>query len=68
MSVRLEIGGKPAYTFLSTASAEEFIEAQTEAVRRRWPMKVITSNEDGRRHRPVAGSGRAEQTGRGMGS
>lgn len=62
MSVKLEVDGKPAYTLLSTASAEEFIEAQTDAVRKRWPMKVITSNEEGRRHRPAAGAdGRSGQ-------
>jgi len=40
MSVKLYVGGKSAYTFLSTQSAEEFLESQSEAVRSAWPMEV----------------------------
>ena len=40
MSVRLCVGGRSAYTFLSTESAQEFVEAQSEAVRRTWPLEI----------------------------
>ena len=40
MSVKLYVGGKPAYIFLSRESAEEFVARQKQSVKDRWPMVI----------------------------
>lgn len=49
MSVKLFVGGKSAYTFLTRESAEEFVAAQSEAVKAKWELQIkITRNREDR--------------------
>lgn len=62
MSVKLYVGGRSAYTFLNTESAQEFVKSQSEAVRTKWPTQIrITRGSAAASARQPGADGRSGQ-------